>query len=659
MSYLTEKAIGELLDYNFFIPSYQRGYRWTERQVEDLLEDINAFIPTQIEKSDEKTWYCLQPVVVKECDEETKSKNDLQGIWYELIDGQQRLTSIFLIIHYANEMWLGKQKAPEFKLKYETRDEENGEQKKGSYEFLKKQQINGLKDEAEINNENIDYYHISKAYNKIHDWFKNYKSEYNKDFDNNDFQSKLKSYSKVIWYEIDSGKDAIEIFTRINMGKIPLTNAELIKALFLNSSNFPNSESEEIRLRQLEIASEWDRIEYSLQNEELWYFINNSENELPARIEHIFNIIKNIEGIQNGNDQYSTFRFFSEKFKSNTKVEIENNWKEIKRIFQTIEEWFLDRELYHKVGFLITSGEKITDLLKEVKNIQKKKFIKSLNYKIADKVQFDNLDELEYGKDSSKIRRILLFHNIQTMLQNKNETSRFPFDRYKNEKWDIEHIHAISTEVKVKEENQKEWLSINFAKAEKPNDEELNKKIAAIINLGESIPEEDFQSITEYVLGEEVKVKEENQKEWLSINFAKAEKPNDEELNKKIDSIINLGESIPDEDFQPIIEYVWGEEDNSIQNLCLLDRGTNRSYKNDSFKNKRSKIIANEKKGTFIPICTKNVFMKYYSKEFKDIEMWNEHSDRIPYSKNINETLRSLPAIRLNHIIAKCQKNKS
>ena len=29
---------------------------------------------------------------------------------------------IFLIIHYANEMWVGKQKVPEFQLKYETRE---------------------------------------------------------------------------------------------------------------------------------------------------------------------------------------------------------------------------------------------------------------------------------------------------------------------------------------------------------------------------------------------------------------------------------------------------------------------------------------------------------------------------------------------------------
>ena len=74
-------------------------------KTEDLLEDINAFSPTPIEKTDKKTWYCLQPLVIKECDEKTKIKNNLEGIWYEVIDGQQRLTSIFLLIHYANEMW--------------------------------------------------------------------------------------------------------------------------------------------------------------------------------------------------------------------------------------------------------------------------------------------------------------------------------------------------------------------------------------------------------------------------------------------------------------------------------------------------------------------------------------------------------------------------
>ena len=302
MNELTEKTIDELLEYNFFIPSYQRGYRWTETQVGDLLSDIDNFTPTQIEKTIKNTWYCLQPVVVKECDEVTKKENNLQGTWYEVIDGQQRLTTIFLIIKYANEMLVGKEKIPEFQIEYETRED--------SFEFLKKQSIDNVEDKAVIDFDNIDFYHITKSYNKIHNWVKSYRNTHNKDFDKKKFLSKLKSNSKVIWYEVSSDKNAIDIFTRINMGKIPLTNAELIKALFLNSSNVPNCDTDKLKLKQVEIASEWDRMEYSLHNKELWYFINKEENELSTRIEYIFNLMKDIDGVNNGNDQYSTFRFF-------------------------------------------------------------------------------------------------------------------------------------------------------------------------------------------------------------------------------------------------------------------------------------------------------------------------------------------------------------
>jgi len=407
MSNLTEKAIGELLEFNFFIPSYQRGFRWTERQVEDLLNDVWDFITKTEKKYNE--WYCLQPVVVK------KINNH-----YEVLDGQQRLTTIFLILKHLEPFIESERKS--FEIEYETRNTENYNSKLFLQSIDKNSETKYL--------ENIDYFHIFQAYKKIKEWFQT-KANQGYNSISSKFITPFLESTKVIWYEVDSGKDAIEIFTRINMGKIPLTNAELIKALFLNSSNFQNSDTEKIRLRQLEIASEWDRIEYSLQNDELWYFINNSENELPTRIEYIFDIMKNIEGNQNGNDQYSTFRFFSEKFKSNTKDEIDKNWNEIKRTFQTIEEWFLDRELYHKVGFLITAGEKITELLNNAQKRQKNDFKKFLDSKITEKVKCDNLKELEYGKDNLRIKNILLLHNILTMLSNENETSRFPFDRFK------------------------------------------------------------------------------------------------------------------------------------------------------------------------------------------------------------------------------------
>ena len=85
---LTLKTVNELCLSKFYIPSYQRGYRWNKYEVLDLLNDIAEFQPRLVGDTDEKTWYCLQPVVVK----------DNNGV-FEVIDGQQRLTTIYLLLH--------------------------------------------------------------------------------------------------------------------------------------------------------------------------------------------------------------------------------------------------------------------------------------------------------------------------------------------------------------------------------------------------------------------------------------------------------------------------------------------------------------------------------------------------------------------------------
>jgi uncharacterized protein with ParB-like and HNH nuclease domain len=81
--------VQSLLSEHFYVPKYQRGYRWTKKQVEDLLNDIDRFTPSNECKD---TWYCLQPLVVK--------KDEDKG-WL-LIDGQQRLTTIKLILLHLN-----------------------------------------------------------------------------------------------------------------------------------------------------------------------------------------------------------------------------------------------------------------------------------------------------------------------------------------------------------------------------------------------------------------------------------------------------------------------------------------------------------------------------------------------------------------------------
>lgn len=93
---------------SFYIPSYQRGYRWSETEVVRLLDDIYQ---------NGKKNYCLQPVVVRKKEDQ-----------HELIDGQQRLTTLYLIYKYMKNVnpFFNE---PAFTLSYQTRDQ--------SEEFLK------------------------------------------------------------------------------------------------------------------------------------------------------------------------------------------------------------------------------------------------------------------------------------------------------------------------------------------------------------------------------------------------------------------------------------------------------------------------------------------------------------------------------------------
>ena len=549
------KTISELQEYDFYIPSYQRGYRWSPKEVIELLNDISNFTPRLVnESTDEKTWYCLQPIVIKEIVDNK----------FEVIDGQQRLTTIYLILYYLNQDFVEKKRDKLFQLDYQTRSD--------SKNFL-----NQL--EEDINNKsNIDFFYISNAYKAINNWFE----EKGNNFDTGEFRSKFKFNSKVIWY-LSNEVDSISIFTRINIGKIPLTNSELIKALFLNSSNFQNQEYK-LRLRQLEIATEWDNIENSLQNNKFWFFLN--QNSISTnRIEFIFNLINEEP---DPNDNYDTFRFFSKKFSKGSNEELTNNWNEVKRYFQRFSEWFYERELYHKIGFLIsTESTSIKELYLKSDDISKSEFKKYLDSLIKNELKNIDINELQYS-DGKDVRKVLLLYNILTMLSSSKDNSYFPFDLYKNEKWDIEHITSVKD--KLPEKNKMQWIedAIVFIGNETNQEKELRIKIG-------SWKEDDENGFK--LLFEEI------------VTYFNAELREDDDIN-------------------------------DLSNLTLLDSATNRSYKNAVFPFKRKTIINRDKQGIFIPICTKNVFLKYFSEYPPKISFWSQ-DDRENYEKDLYNVLNS------------------
>jgi len=117
-------------------------------------------------------------------------------------------------------------------------------------------------------------------------------------------------------------------------------------------------------------------------------------------------------------------------------------------------------------------------------------------------------------------------------------------------------------------------------------------------------------------------------------------------LIKKLIKILD-SEKINDEDFNKIYQNLLEhfketsapENIDSISNLALLDSGTNRSYKNVMFPIKRKRIIQNDMSGIFVPICTKNLFLKYYTKKMGEVMYWNDN-DATDYLNAIKDTLK-------------------
>ncbi len=638
MAKIELKSIRDLLQERFFVPDYQRGYRWGQQQVKDLLEDLSEFI-----ESDEFAdgFYCLQPLVVRETVDQVDAflerlpKNASEdalaqvkkvlseSVEWEVIDGQQRLTTVRILLFYLR-----------VESCYDIRYARIGE-------TLKLLLLNEDKT-TEKSKKSIDNWYIHEAWKAIRGWFDKMGS------DSERFKNALLDKVRFIWYETD--EDPIKVFTRLNIGKIGLTNSELIKSLLLNKSNFKGCEDETIRLRQLEIATEWDRIEAMLQSDEFWMFLHKPGYEKPTRIDYLFDLVvklKLLDGaemaeMEIGKDAYRTFRYFNAYLQSeNVKPSedggdapkglpsrVELCWRCVSGLFATFLEWFNDLELYHYIGFLVDRGVQIDEIVKKWKVCKEKSMFleRCVVPAISEILRNDgccNLDEtyeVDGKAKKTKCKSLLLLHNLQTVIdqnkQNGDSTRvfyKFPFHLYKTERWDIEHVDS-NTENDLGEKNSQNEFLINRFNAV---GEDLQKGIESFVSNPNATNFDDLKDRIERLLGK----------------GSENDRLDDEEKNK-----------------------VW--------NFVLLDSSTNRSYGNAIFSAKRRIIIGKDQglyipvprlvKGddgsslkqterqaapsAFIPPCTKQVFFKYYSPVVASPNFWLK-TDAEGYRKDIKTKL--------------------
>ena len=562
---LTDKLIGDIQG-KFFVPGYQRGYRWTDTQVRTLLNDLWEHCNASVQKE-----YCLQPVVVRHKPEDN---------CYELIDGQQRFTTILILLLYIKDE-LNQNFNIKYTLEYETRPD--------TTKFLT--DINGSQAD-----DNIDFFHIFQAKNSIAKWLDSI-------LENDPTLYKitilfrlldyLSTKTKVIWYEVGDDEDPISLFTRLNIGRIHLTNAELIKALLLK-----NYDGDVVDRERQERSLQWDDIEKNLRcdNDELWYFITSKKSDgYPTRIELLFDMMANKK--DNERDRYFTFFWFENEIKQRG---VKNVWEDILRNFLQIKEWYADRVMYHKIGYLISSDSaSMADILNIAKGRRKSELLQEIKTLIANSINFklkegDTYSDLNYEKNYKEINKLLLLFNVESIIA-EEVYQRFPFGKYNTAEWSLEHIHAQNSQGLKNKDTQIEWIKMHI------------KSVKAVSPNGQ------YESLL-------------NELETI----VKSEKI---ESRGSFDELFNAVCNALSENTDT--EYI-----HTISNMALLSRCDNSALNNSTFDVKRNQIIEMDKKGAFIPYCTKMVFLKYYTPSSDNqIHFWGER-DREAYISAINKTLK-------------------
>lgn len=640
-------SIPELRDKNFFIPDYQRGYRWGETQIRQLLEDLYGFF---YDKRSQGAFYCLQPVVVKQMEQAQVAALGLNSptdnnVWYEVIDGQQRLTTIRIIL--ALEELLDEDKDLSFNIHYQTRPQlgkifANLQKKRDeNKKYTIYADIDGRMD--------IDTWHILQAANQIINWFQDetpplrpnlssFKGTFYENFSND--RDKDKSV-QVIWYELRDDAKPVDIFKRLNDKCISLNNAELIRGMFLSDAAEYNADRELLRQfatdmqdtvekrekarKQAHIIEQWDIIERELRNDQFWLFIHNDANAGDAgyscRIEYIFDLIAKKE--QGERDRLYTYIKFDNLLKTGEVEDLWELWLKVETYFSYLKYWYNNNDYYHKIGYLAAdrkTGSKILiELLDAASTLSTKAFNALIEDKIVESIKKvvhrgdppKPILEYTYTDDYDKLKQVLFLYNVEsTRLLNKE---KFPFNKYKAEKnWTLEHIHAQNSDLIDHADKEKwvEWFAENervLASLQRrlPDNEELRNLLASL----------------------------RSEQERLNTSRARFQF---NDLKLVFDNVLRFFDDLAGAENRPTVEH-------GISNMALLSGSTNSAISNSVFEVKRQIITVADADGEYIPLCTRNVFMKYYNRNQEDFTVqqnfyWSE-SDRLNYLTDIKRVL--------------------
>lgn len=644
---MQRKAIPELLNKKYYIPEYQRGYRWEDKQVLNLLDDLDTFFSGDTKGQ----FYCLQPIVVKEVTIDNEK-------WLEVIDGQQRLTTILILMKVFDQLnapKFGLPKTHSYTIRYATRPS-----------------IQNIFDTISITSEPstnkavidesknqwlgmIDSLYIYNAAKTILNWFMDEQPRifrYGQYFYNT-VNSGDKSV-QVVWYETNEDKDPHDIFNRMNSLKVGLSCSELIRSIFLSSCTKFNLgtfdglsdslklevEKERFQQKQSSINEKWDEIEQQMRDESFQSFLTSRNIKSRNAIDLLFDLVsgkyasnKPFNSNLNKEDELYTYLYIKNM------VDVDGDawttWLSILNVYEKLLFWYHDRDLYHRIGFLNTIAatgheddavytllaerkgkialrNKVVSMIKEAMILPENKETHQPIEKLS-QLSYDNNIHYNY------IKRLLILYNVETSrIQTSSEFFDFDKFRYTADKkhkiWTLEHIHAQNSDC-LPETNKDSWYEwIVF------NRDSLKKLV-----LGDPNLEKQRISLVDQLERDSAVNNEKQEPYCKSIKYTF------ENIKELFDDVANFYAQLD-------AKADKAKPMHQLSNMALLDLGQNAMVGKSPFEVKRQ-IISNQiADNKYYPICTQKVFLKLYDKESMQIHSWSQR-DRELYLEDMKQKL--------------------
>ena len=573
--------IKKIFDNKYYIGPYQRSYKWSSLtrygQVPQMLYDIYSAMCQDPGKE-----YYLQYITIKW---------DSMKEWYEVIDGQQRLTTLSLIIYLLYAEDHNFENIAKDKVEYSRHDNSN------LFDRVVELANNESTEESDNAIRNQDTYYLVKAARCI----KRFLTLCKNDNKLEAFEKYLKEKVMLITNEESSFVSAEEVFMNLNDNRVPLTSSYLIKGLLLTLAARHDDKSDkiynykEIIDQRVIMGRQWDEISSWISKKEVAHyffkqddggldnFLNlvlkgiDSKNEAGGKAsvdEVLKKFLDTFEKVPKQNDvgELELFNKFNDVVK--TPADAIKTLKLIKHCYRRLRGIYENNKLYNLMGYALfcesVDGYKRFDLSNvfNVSDVQLEQNLKHIILTAIPDLSNDDIRELcNYSSSNYRLQNLLLSFSV--FPDGEDDKYRFDFVAYNREHWSFEHISP---------QNPKNTVRID--------------KVAQ-------------SNVIEKIKNSSIK---ENKKKELIEKIR-----NDESIESESVSLL----------YDPDIDL------DNMGNMALLSGRANSSLKNNPYIAKRSILFDMRNKGQFIPRHTIDIFNKVYHNESDpqfnfDLTKWDQ-----------------------------------